>query len=55
MRMALVMLASSQVMSVLNAVLGQRLAISLGLGTAYHRDELLLGRDRCWLALIAFS
>jgi hypothetical protein len=54
MRMALVMLASSYGMSVLNAVLGQRLAISLGLGKAYHWDELLRGLDGCWLALIAF-
>ena len=54
MRMALVMLASSYVMSVLNAVLGQRLAISLGLEMAYHWDQLLRGLDGCWLALIAF-
>lgn len=53
-RMALVLLASSYVMSVLNAVLGQRLAISLGLGSDYHWNELLQGLDGCWLALIAF-
>lgn len=53
-RMALVLLASTYAMSVLNAVLGQCLAISLGLGTDYHWDELLRGLDGCWLALIAF-
>ncbi|MBV7534660.1 histidine kinase [Duganella sp. sic0402] len=53
-RMAVVLLAASYVMSVVNAVLGQRLAISLGMGTDYHWDELLRGLDGCWLALIAF-
>jgi two-component system sensor histidine kinase AlgZ len=52
--MALMLLASSYAMSILNAVLGQRLAISLGLETGFHWTELLRGLDSCWLALIAF-
>lgn len=53
-RMALVLLVASYAMSILNAVLGQRLAISLGLRTGYRWDELAEGLDGCWLALIAF-
>ena len=53
-RMALVLLATSYAMSILNAVLGQRLAISLGLGTGYLWGDLVRGLDGCWLALIAF-
>ncbi|WP_229417160.1 sensor histidine kinase [Massilia sp. Root418] len=53
-RMALVLLASSYLMSILNAVLGQRLAISLGLETGYRWTDLARGLDGCWLALIAF-
>ncbi len=53
-RMALVLLASSYAMSILNAVMGQRLAISLGLETSYHWADLARGLDGCWLALIAF-
>ncbi|MDB5958743.1 MAG: histidine kinase [Massilia sp.] len=53
-RMALILLATSYAMSVLNAVLGQRLAISLGLETGYHWADLVRGLDSCWLALIAF-
>lgn len=53
-RMALTLLASSYAMSILNAVLGQRLAISLGLETGFHWADLARGLDGCWLALIAF-
>ncbi|CAN7614045.1 sensor histidine kinase [Massilia sp. LjRoot122] len=53
-RMALVLLVASYAMSILNAVLGQRLAISLGLETGYQWGELVQGLDGCWLALIAF-
>jgi len=53
-RMALILLSASYAMSILNAVLGQRLAISLGLETGYHWAELARGLDGCWLALIAF-
>ncbi|HEY0065360.1 MAG TPA: histidine kinase [Telluria sp.] len=53
-RMALMLLAASYAMSILNAVLGQRLAISLGLETGYRWNELPRGLDGCWLALIAF-
>ncbi|MES2352385.1 MAG: histidine kinase [Pseudomonadota bacterium] len=53
-RMALVLLVSSYAMSILNAVMGQRLAISLGLITGYHWDELTRGLDGCWLALTSF-
>ncbi|CAN7181698.1 sensor histidine kinase [Duganella sp. LjRoot269] len=53
-RMALVLLVTSYAMSILNAVMGQRLAISLGLITGYHWDELTRGLDGCWLALTSF-
>ena len=53
-RMALVLLAATYAMSLLNAVLGQRLAISLGLETEYRWADLVQGLDGCWLALIAF-
>jgi hypothetical protein len=53
-RMALMLLVATYAMSILNALLGQRLAISLGLETGYHWDELTRGLDGCWLALIAF-
>jgi two-component system sensor histidine kinase AlgZ len=53
-RMALVLLVSTYVMSILNAVMGQRLAITLGQTTDYHWDELTRGLDGCWLALISF-
>jgi two-component system sensor histidine kinase AlgZ len=53
-RMALMLLAASYAMSILNAVLGQRLAISLGLERGYHWADLVRGLDSCWLALIAF-
>ena len=52
--MGLVLLAASYAMSVLNAMLGQRMAISLGLETAFHWTGLLRGLDSCWLALIVF-
>ena len=52
--MGLALLGASYAMSVVNAVLVQRLDIALGLDTRYHWDELLRGLDGCWLALIAF-
>ncbi|MDL2355131.1 MAG: histidine kinase [Pseudomonadota bacterium] len=52
--MALALLGASYGMSILNAVLGQRLAIALGLETAFRWGELARGLDGCWLALIAF-
>jgi two-component system sensor histidine kinase AlgZ len=52
--MALVLLGASYAMSVLNALLGQRLSIGLGLDTGYHWRGLIYGLDSCWLALISF-
>jgi hypothetical protein len=52
--MAVVLLTASYAMSVVNSLLGQRLAISLGLETGYRWSQLLQGLDGCWLALIAF-
>jgi two-component system sensor histidine kinase AlgZ len=52
--MTLTLLAASYAMSVVNAVLGQRLAIALGLETGYHWGDLVRGLDGCWLALVAF-
>jgi hypothetical protein len=51
---ALLLLAASYAMSVLNSLLGQRLAIELGLETGYRLGELTIGLDGCWLALIVF-
>jgi two-component system sensor histidine kinase AlgZ len=53
-RMALVLLAITYAMSVLNALLGQCFGVVRGLITYYHWDELTRGLDGCWLALIAF-
>jgi len=52
--MAPVLLAVSYAMSVLNNLLGQWLAIALGLETHYRWGSLLRGLDSCWLALVAF-
>lgn len=52
--MGLVLLAASYAMSVLNAVLGEQLAIALGLQTSIRWYGILRGLDGCWLALIAF-
>jgi len=51
---ALVLLAASYAMSIVNALLGQRLAIGLGLESAYQWRQLVQGLDGCWLALISF-
>jgi two-component system sensor histidine kinase AlgZ len=52
--MALVLLAVTYAMSVVNAALGQRLAIALGLEHGFQWGDLVRGLDSCWLALIAF-
>ncbi|SDF31021.1 two-component system, LytT family, sensor histidine kinase AlgZ [Massilia sp. PDC64] len=52
--MTLVLLAASYAMAVVNSLLGQRLAIALGLETGYHWADLVRGLDGCWLALVAF-
>jgi len=54
MTMVPLMLAASYPMSVINALLANRLAIALGIDTGMHWDRLLQGLDGCWLALIAF-
>jgi two-component system sensor histidine kinase AlgZ len=41
-------------MSLVNSLLGQRLAIGLGLLDGYRWSELAQGLDGCWLALVAF-
>lgn len=53
-QMTLMLLTGTYAMSILNAILGQRLAISLRLESGYHWDELAQGLDGCWLALITF-
>ncbi|MGZ5202603.1 MAG: sensor histidine kinase [Telluria sp.] len=50
----LVLLGASYAMSVVNALLGQRLAIALGLATGYRWSQLAMGLDSCWLALTSF-
>ena len=52
--MTLALLAASYAMSVVSAILGQRLAIALGLETGYRWGDLVRGLDGCWLALVAF-
>lgn len=52
--MALLLLAATYAMSLVNSLLGQRLAISLGLSASYRWSELLQGLDGCWLSLISF-
>lgn len=52
--MGMLLLAATYAMSVLNAVLGEQLAIALGLQTAIRWYGILRGLDGCWLALIAF-
>ena len=52
--MTLALLAASYAMAVVNSALGQRLAIALGLETAFHWGDLVRGLDSCWLALISF-
>jgi two-component system sensor histidine kinase AlgZ len=51
---ALLLLAVTYAMSVFNSLLGQRLAIGLGLETGYQWRELFRGLDSCWLALTSF-
>lgn len=53
-RMALVLLAATYAMSILNALMGQRLAIGLGMQAGYEWASLARGLDSCWLALISF-
>ncbi|WP_296946138.1 sensor histidine kinase [uncultured Massilia sp.] len=50
----LALLAATYAMSVLNSLLGQRLAIGLGLEQGYRWNELTVGLDGCWLALLVF-
>lgn len=53
-RMTLVLLPITYAMSIVNSLLAQRLAISLGQETGYRWADLARGLDSCWLALIAF-
>jgi len=53
-RMTPILLIVSYAMSLANALMGQRLAIGLGLEKGYRWSELIYGLDSCWLALIAF-
>jgi len=50
----LLLLVATYAMSVLNALLGQRLAIELGLESGYQWRDLFRGLDSCWLALTSF-
>ena len=52
--MALTLLALTYAMSLANNVLGQQLAINLGLETGFAWRAIFGGLDGCWLALIAF-
>ena len=51
---ALVLLGASYAMSLVNSMLGEWLAIALGLSKAFRWSELPRGLDGCWLALISF-
>jgi two-component system sensor histidine kinase AlgZ len=52
--MAPVLLLATYGMSMVNNLLGQQLAIILGLETGFHWADLVRGLDSCWLALVAF-
>lgn len=52
--MGMLLLAATYAMSLVNSLLGQRLAIGLKMATGYSWSELLRGLDGCWLSLIAF-
>ena len=52
--MTLVLLAATYAVSLVNSLLGQRLASALGLETGYHWSDLVRGLDGCWLALVSF-
>ena len=54
MRMGLILLPITYAMAIVNALLGQRLGIALGMETGYRWASLARGLDSCWLALIAF-
>lgn len=54
MRMGLILLPITYAMAIVNALLGQRLGIALGMETGYRWTSLARGLDSCWLALIAF-
>lgn len=51
---ALLILALTYLMALANAVMGQHLAIYLGVSKAIAWNEIFRGLDGCWLALIAF-
>lgn len=51
---ALLILGLTYMMALVNAVLGQHLAIHLGLSKAFTWSRIFRGLDGCWLALIAF-
>lgn len=53
-RMGVILLVITYAMAIVNALLGQRLGISLGMEKGYHWASLARGLDSCWLALIAF-
>jgi two-component system sensor histidine kinase AlgZ len=53
-RMGLILLAVTYAMAIMNALLGQRFGIALGMETGYQWHRLARGLDSCWLALIAF-
>ena len=53
-RMGSILLPTTYAMAIVNALLGQRFGISLGLEKGYRWSSLARGLDSCWLALIAF-
>jgi two-component system sensor histidine kinase AlgZ len=53
-RTLLVLLAVTYAMTLVNSVMGQVLAVSLGLYKTYHWGDLYRGLDGCWLALLGF-
>lgn len=53
-RMGAILLVTTYAMAIVNALLGQRLGIALGMEKGYHFADLARGLDSCWLALISF-
>lgn len=53
-RTLLILLAATYAMTLVNSVMGQLLAVALGLYKTHRWNDLYRGLDGCWLALLGF-
>jgi len=53
-RTLLILLAVTYAMTLVNSVLGQLLAVAIGIYKTHHWGDLYRGLDGCWLALLGF-